>query len=300
MLGYTSRRNRFGSLTGNSSASNLTVGDDLMNDNDKIIIAKRPWTWRKKTRDFTTTANQSSLTLPQQVEKVNSIFLLSGSTRYPVKEISSRKKWIELTQTPSDSAVYPDYFYVRGNVVEFYPQISTASNTLTVEFVARQKDLSVADYTTGTITAIANGATTVTGSSTVWTDQMVGRMFRITDGTGDGEWYEIASVTSNTELELASAYQGTTLAAASANYTIIQTSLVPEEYQAISLYWAVSDYFMSGQNPKMERADRWKRKGDELYQDMLRNYSSATMDNAIEDNDIIEYINSNNFPQSIG
>jgi hypothetical protein len=162
MLTYTKRRNRFGKLTGDESSSNLTLGDELMNDADRRYLASKVYNFGLVTRNFTTTANQSSLTLPHSVRKVNNIFLLIGSTRYDMTQIHSREKWIELTLTPNDSATYPDYFYVQGSRIEFYPIISDASNTITVEYVKRQKDLSVADYTTGTITAIANGATTVT------------------------------------------------------------------------------------------------------------------------------------------
>jgi hypothetical protein len=274
-----------------------------MNDITKQVVSKRKWNFTKKTRDFTTTTDQSSLTLPHSVKKINSIFLLSGSTRYRIQEISDRDTWIALTQTPSDSAVYPDYFYVRDNVIEFYPIISTASNTLTIEYIARQKDLSIADYTTGTIVSIANGATTVTGTGTTWTTKMAGRFIRITDSdtanAGDGEWYEIASVTSTTVLELATTYQGASIAAATVAYTIALTSLLPEEYQVIPLYWALADYFMSNQDPQMERSDRWRQRGNELYQDMVRDYATATGDGSVSE-DIDIGLNSNNYPQSVG
>lgn len=299
---YTTRRNSFGKLCGNSNSANLTVGDELMNANDKQIISKRKWTFTKKTKNFTTTTSQSSLTLPHSVKKVNSIFLLSGTTRYRIQEVTDRAIWVALTQSPADSAVYPNYFYVRGNVVEFYPIISTASNTLTIEYTARQKDLSIADYTTGTIVSIANGATTVTGTGTTWTSKMIGRFIRITDSdtanAGDGEWYEIASVTSTTILELTTNYQGVSIAAATVAYTIGQVSLIPEEYQPISKFWALADYFMSGINPKMDRSDRWRARGGELYDDMVKDYSSATGDISVSE-DVEVGLNSNNYPHDL-
>lgn len=293
MLGYTARRNRFGKLTGDDSSTNLTLGDELMNESDKRILGLRNWPFAKKTMNFTTTTNQSTLTLPHKFKKINSIFLLSGSTRYQIKEITSRDEWVRITSTPGDSATYPDYFYVRGTTIEFYPIISTASNTLTVEYIARHKDLSVADYTTGTISAIANAATTVTGSGTTWTTQMAGRFIRITDGnstttSGDGEWYEIASVTNSTTLVLNTAYQGTTISGGTATYTIAQVSLLPEEYQVISLYEALEEYFMSSQDPKMEQADRYKRMKDEKIAELIEVFGNATTSVVVEDDDVID------------
>lgn len=61
----------------------------------------------------------------------------------------------------------------------------------------------IASYDTGTI-AISNGATTVTGTDTVFTDAMVGRKIRIV-----GVDYVIDSRASNTEVELATEYGGT-------------------------------------------------------------------------------------------
>jgi hypothetical protein len=60
-------------------------------------------------------------------------------------------------------------------------------------------------YLTGTVT-ISNGATTVVGSGTTWTSAMVGRSIYL-----GGVWYEIATRTDNTHIELADAYAGTNL-----------------------------------------------------------------------------------------
>lgn len=51
MLTYTGRRNMFGNLCNNSSATTLTLADALMNDSEKRIIATRdwPWLWRQYT-----------------------------------------------------------------------------------------------------------------------------------------------------------------------------------------------------------------------------------------------------------
>ena len=128
-------------------------------------------------------------------------------------------------------------------------------------------------------------------------------MIRITDGdasgSGDGEWYEIASVTSTTELELVSPYQGTTVSGGSASYTIGQVSNLPEEYQEISLWDALYVYWSSGQDPKMERADRAKNMRDTLLMQMRQDYSLSTGDIGIEDEQA-ELRNSNNYPRTVG
>jgi len=61
-------------------------------------------------------------------------------------------------------------------------------------------------YTTGTVT-VTQDSTTVTGSSTVFTDDMVGRLFFGNDGNN---WYEISACVSPTEITLSSPYMGAT------------------------------------------------------------------------------------------
>jgi hypothetical protein len=65
----------------------------------------------------------------------------------------------------------------------------------------------MAQYNTGTVSVTALDAT-VTGSGTSWTTEIAaGQLFTV---VGDNEVYEVASVTSDTELELTQPYAGTT------------------------------------------------------------------------------------------
>ncbi len=86
------------------------------------------------------------------------------------------------------------------------------------------------DYTTGTVSALANGATAVTGVGTSWAGYLQSGYtyyFRIDgDGTGDESvWYKVSAAPGATSLTLAENYNGITIAAGSAKYTI---SMVPE------------------------------------------------------------------------
>lgn len=76
-------------------------------------------------------------------------------------------------------------------------------------------------YNTGTVT-VTRGSTAVTGSSTVWTSDMVGRQFRI--GVGS-PIYTITQVLSNTALILDQPYGGTSDSAL--DYQIILVYLTP-------------------------------------------------------------------------
>lgn len=66
-------------------------------------------------------------------------------------------------------------------------------------------------YADGTIT-VTQDSTTVTGSGTAFTDSMVGRYVKV---SGSDDYYEIESITGDSELELKDAYNGETQSGAS-------------------------------------------------------------------------------------
>ena len=100
-----------------------------------------------------------------------------------------------------------------------------------------------ADLTVGTET----GGAIVTGDGTTFTANMIDRWLRITDGVGDGAWYQIGNFYSSTIIGLKTPYQGTDISAATAPYLIGQSSIIPETYQiapiyrAAALYWGVNN-----------------------------------------------------------
>jgi hypothetical protein len=253
MLTYTSRRNLFGTLSSDSGAANLEVGDTLINEADREVINAKPWRFREKTLTKSTVASQQFYYIGEG--RVRNVTVTIGSTRYTPTEVTTIDDWDRLNQSTSTSDT-PEYFFVSDGRIGFYPTPSTStSNAITVNLFRGHKDLTIADYTTGTITTTSG--TTITGSGTTWTEKMAGRWLRITDSntanTGDGEWYEISSVTSSTVLELASPYLGTAITAGSATYTIGQTSIIPGDFHMVSVHRAVEQYFSFIQ-PEKERA----------------------------------------------
>jgi hypothetical protein len=275
MLTFTSRRNLWGKLTGNNSSANLTDGDTLLNQFDREIVTSRPWSWREKSKTGVTVASQQFYDLPFDCGKLISVTITSGTTVYTPKEISSTDHWNKLNQSTS-TANYAEWFYPFGDQVGFYPTPSTAGLTITFRYLKKAKDLSVADYTTGTITTLANAGTAITGSSTVWTAGMAGRYIQINEGSGgDGVWYEIDSFTSTTALVLARAYDGIAISAGSATYIIGQVPIIPEDFQILSVYRALEIYFSSVQ-PEKDRALLYKGSYKEGLLRMQQEFGSKT------------------------
>jgi hypothetical protein len=118
--------------------------------------------------------------------------------------------------------------------------------TVTLNYHKKVNNLVQDDYTTGTITT-ASG-TGIVGSGTSWTSAMAGRSIKITEPTGDGEWYKISSVTNATNLVLDKPYQGTSIVAGTVTYTIGDVSEFPEEFAMLPVYKALVLYFTGPHN----------------------------------------------------
>lgn len=251
MKSYTEGRNYYGSLTKNTASANLTLGDQMANDDYRALCALRDWSFLERLRTLTTIASTQFYNLPYDCSHVREVAVIVSSYRYTPKKAPSREFWDDLNQTSYTSDI-PEYWFVFSGQIGLWPTPATAGSTINITQKTRVIDLNSADYTTGSITtsATASGVTTLTGSGTTWTTSMVGRYIRITytdaaaSLSGDGVWYEIASVPSTTSLTLVRAYGGTTIAAATAAYTIGQMPLLPEEFHEMPWDYAAGMYWM--------------------------------------------------------
>lgn len=245
MLTYTGRRNRYGKLTNNEESANLTLGDALMNESDKRIGSMEggDWWWLERSDDITTVASQSAYQIPNSVRKLIDLYVTVGTTIYTPVPIENEHMWTRVKQMNLGDSDRTLFYYRDNNTVELEPAPGSSGNTITVIYRQRMVDISNADYTAGTV-SITNNTTTVTGSVTTFTADMVGRYIRFDDG--DDEWYEIASFTSTTEIDLLKNYDGGSDISGS-SFTIGEIPLIPEQYQeapifrAAAIYWDMQD-----------------------------------------------------------
>lgn len=287
MLSYTTGRNLYGSLTQNTASTNLTLGDTLINSFTRALLGKRAWPFLKKTRTATTAASTQYVTVPAGFRKIDTVTVTVGTTVHSPRLSPSREHWNALNRSSFTSDT-PEWFYLLDGLCYFYPTPASSSNTVTFTGIKNFKDLSIADYTTGSIVSVAAGGTAVVGSGTTWTAKMAGRYIRFTDSdtanTGDGEWYEISAVGSTTTLTLAKPYLGTAISAGSAAYAIGQMSPLPDGYQEIPIYRAVALYY--SKNDKVKSA-KFEGMADDLTKQMIEEYGAPTTSVVIEETDTL-------------
>lgn len=287
MLSYTQRRGLFGDLTNNAIAAHLTLGDTLLNSVTRQIMNMRSWWFLFASPTDTTVASQANYPLPGNCAKlISAPYITVSSTRYTPKRCPDRATWDKLNQT-SRTGDIPEWFYIYADDVYFYPAPATAGNTITFPCRKKTKDLSTADYTTGTVDIITNGDTSVTGSGTTWAATHVGSYIKLATPKGDNLWYEISAFTSATVITLAREYAGTSQTTGAAiSYIIGEMSGLPEGYDEISVYRACELYFTSIK-PDKTKAALYKNLAAELLSQLIADHGSTTDIAGIDDVDIL-------------
>jgi hypothetical protein len=286
MLSYTGQRNFFGTKVNNSDSTILTIADGLINDHRRQVLSKRMWWFLEKAVTFTTVALTQGYVLQGNIERiVTAPTVTIGTVRYTPKEAYNYDFWNRLNLVTYSSDI-PEWWWFSESTLYFFPQPNAGGKTATV--VGKQKviDLSIADYTTGTIVTATNGSPSIVGSGTSWTTGMAGMWLKITKASaanaGDGTWYQIASVDSATTLTLARNYGGTSIVAGSALYTIGECSILPEQYDALPIYQALAEYFTSN-DPNETKAARYDKFATDLMRQMEAEQSNRSGGRVIDE-----------------
>ena len=283
----------------------MTYLDEAANDDYRRVCALKDWPFLERNRTVSTTASTQFTTLPYDCDQVREISVIptGSTTRYTPTEVASRREWDQLNLRSFTSDI-PERYFIFAGQVGLWPTPASTSNTIYVTQKTRVIDLSVADYTTGTIVSIANGASAVIGSGTSWTAQMAGRWIRFTysdtANTGDGMWYEISSVTDTTHLTLVRAYGGTSIAAGSATYTIGQMPLLPEAFHDLPWLWAAGTYWQKEDDKRAASyfdqhgsAGEGGRAPTGKVKELINAYSSESTDMVVDDGGDHSFINPN-------
>lgn len=300
MLTFTSRRNLYGTLTNDTSTTNLSLGDTLLEQSEREIAAMTTWPFLEQDFSISTVASQQAYNLVPTIDKVLSVSVLVSTFRITPKLAPTLQAWDQICNTTVTTSNYPQWYFVYNGQISFFPIPSTSStNAITVHARVKPIALSKADYTTGTITTVAAAGTTITGSGTSWTAGMIGDYIRIdasnSANKGDNVWYRISGVGSATSITIDRPYQGVAIAAGAATYTIGQASVLPEAYDILPVYKAANQYFTSVQ-PMPGQADRFEKQYDKGISMLKQSYGSRSGDVLIDTGEIYTNQNPNNAP----
>lgn len=221
--------------------------------------------------------------LPPNYSKLKDVTITIGNLMWTLNEVNSREAWDRLNVFPYFADIPNNYFIYpggdRGPLLGIWPIPSTTGNVISFNYKFRVPDLSLDDYSTGTV-AVTNGGLTITGSGTSWrvttNPQLESRWIQINSNataanSGDSEWYQCRSVDSATQITLFQPYQGTSVTAGT--FTLGQMPLIAEDFQDL-LPWRALVYYFSSivDNPK--KAAEFQELYDQKMA-LLNEYSSS-------------------------
>ena len=268
MLSYTGTIDLYKDLSENSVTANVTRGNTMINEGIRQVIGKLPFNFLEATTTASTVASQQFYNNPYNMAQLTNVTVLVGTTLYTPKEAPNKGFWDRLNQSSTPESDIPEWFFTFNGQTGFYPTPSGTSGTIRWNYRKRVKNISIADYTTGTLTN-TNGSTVITGSGTTFTAAMVGRWIKL----GDLQWYEIDTFTSTTVIGLKKNFEGTT--AGSISFTLGEISDIPEDYQILPLYYALSVYW-GGIGKDNNKATLYKNLYDEGIKDMTARVGMGT------------------------
>lgn len=162
----------------------------------------------------------------------------------------------------------------------------TAGNQIGFNYQIRVPDFTLSDYVTGTVTVNSTATTslTVTGSGTSWLTAFsptagsvknLNLWIQFAAPLGDGNWYQVDTIDSATQLTLLQPYQGANASAVS--YTIGQMPLLLEDFHDIITYRSLLIYY-SSINPESSKRSEFKALYDEGISMMDRYVGTKSLD----------------------
>lgn len=289
----------FKNLSNNTSTSNGTWGIKLVNDALRYLVGVFFFNERTYTVPGGTVAQQQAYKVPFNIKQAINVTVAIGSVLWQPVEIATRKQFDALNVIPFYND-FPQFYYIYNGELLIWPTPASNGNVITVHYKVRLRDLSMPDYTTGTVSA-TNGSTTITGAGTTfkeWMEQQGWIRISSSDtdaANGNNEWYEIESVTNGTTLVLKNEYTGANVAGGA--FTIGQVPILPEDFQDLPLYRALYVYH-SSTNQNKEKASYFKSLYDEGYERLQAEFGSKTASVGITPQDY-PVANPNLFQQSI-
>ncbi|MDE2102437.1 MAG: hypothetical protein KGL39_34645 [Patescibacteria group bacterium] len=154
-------------------------------------------TWQEPLTGACTSVNISttgfqSYRLPAGISKITDSTITVGQLKFVPARVATRQQWDNLNFLPYSSDI-PNYYFIYGPYINFWPVPSTTGNKITFNYKTRVPDLSTAyvfnsaagaqydpssqsavngvlcfDYQQGTITSAADDGVSITGTGTKW------------------------------------------------------------------------------------------------------------------------------------
>lgn len=222
-----------------------------------------------------------------EVTVTNIVPLRAGVERYDLPFNFKKMDGVRLLAVTGYPYTRVGYFIDENRTgISIFPTPPGDGDWLEYTYAARQKTLTLSDYTTGNVISVENGSQTVLGLGTVWSQQMVGSYIKLGeawDVGGDGEFYQIQAVNSPTSLTLTRPYQGNSTNA-SMTYLIGQIPVMNPDFHEMVNFKALQMYMIK--NRDFKAADRYGEEFETRLERMKDYEASKTTSYVVENSGI--------------
>lgn len=160
---FTTFRNDIASnvAVSTSSATPMAIIDKNLNDSINTICNLQGGKLRflEATRNMTTIADKEGYQIPNAFRKLIDLYVYSGSgsssdTIYSPEMVYDPTKWKQILQYRLGTASTPYFTYVENQTYKIQPIPSVTGNLIVLRGRLQIRNLSIADYTTGTIVSV--------------------------------------------------------------------------------------------------------------------------------------------------
>ena len=238
---YTDLKTDFLDNVGNPGSTDTTLVaffDRHLGPKYQFILAELTNYQTQRTQTASTVADQVYYHYPPGVVDIENAQVTINSVNHPLETVHSQSVWNWLNSLTIQTSAIPQFVFPRRDDFGIWPT-PQAAYTITFGYHYRDRNLTTADYTTGTVTVTLNSAT-LTGTDTTFTEAMVGRWFKATTAR-HGYEYKISAYVSATSLTLESVYEGDTESGLS--YRIGESPEIPEEGHILLSQGVTSDWY---------------------------------------------------------
>jgi hypothetical protein len=260
------------------------------------VLSMSNWTFNKDKKYISTGTNIQEYDPPYNSAKIEYVNVWHGNVWYVPPEIRSGSDWAKLNNVQSYSSI-PQYWYVsnRSKKVKLWPIPTDVSGTIKIGYVKKIRDMSTTDYTTGSVYVGTANSIYFNGVGTSWGSTMIGRSICVTASStqADNYWFEIDNVSSAGSLTVKESIPA---AFGSVAYTIADLIPMPDGFEDLPTWYALSQYYQTKEKPTIAR--EYERVYKEGIEELI-NRDSRSATNLITKKEPLDIVSPNSNPWGI-
>jgi len=165
MKTWTNLLSQYQVLTKNTTPENITLGGININDSVRTVASIRngKWKWLEIVEEVRTVGGKGSYQIPNNIRKVSDVYTRVGNNGQPVNDnnmlympimVYDPYRWKAVLSSKLGSSDIPRFMYIKDDTLEVNPIPQSDNNIMYIRGRRDLRDMSIADYVTGSIESV--------------------------------------------------------------------------------------------------------------------------------------------------